>query len=206
MYALEFLLLHLCSTEIKVHEMAFSRSQQDTSSSELLRTESLCTILEATKKWFDIYFTFPPAYYVRFSMSVSTQLAQCIVMLYRLSTFDHPGWDRGHVRQTCNLSIVLDELVNNAEQVQSAAGLDYDDEWSHMKLFNAKFRKLTTLKEWWQAKESVQDPSVPAVAPAPPEAMRGVPVDPWGDTWLNDMLMMGDFQFEPYNYPYNSSI
>ena len=132
---------------------------------------------------------------MRFSLGVSTQIAQSLVILYRLSILDHPCWDRGLVRQTCDLTDVLNTFVERLTQVKSAAQLDYDDESPHMKLFEVNLRKLTSIKAWWQAKEASQAPSSPA-APSNDTA-RGISVDPWGDAWLNDMLMMDGFQFEP---------
>lgn len=207
-HVLELLLLHLHITEAKVHEIAFSDPSIDHVGLELLRIESLYSVLEATRKWFEIYFTFPPAHYIRFPIWVSTQLAQCIVLLYRLSTFDHPGWDQSLVRETCNLSVVINDVINKMTQVKSAAGLEYDDELSHVKQFEVNVRKLTYINAWWQAKDINRRHYPPATAPVV-ETARSASMDASSDAWLNDMLMMGDFQFEPYGFqtgaPINSA-
>lgn len=198
-HVLELLLLHLYSTEGKVHEIAFSDPGTDHRGLELLRIESLYSVLEATKKWFEIYFTFPPAHYVRFSIWVSTQLAHCIVLLYRLSTFDHPGWDQSLVRETCNLSAVINDVINNMTQVKSAAGLDYDDELSHMQQFEVNVRKLTCINAWWQSRDNSQRHHPPATAPVA-ETAGSASMDASSDAWLNDLLMMEEFQFESYGF------
>ncbi len=131
-HVLELLLLHLYSTEGKVHEIAFLDPDTNHRELKLLRIESLYSVLEATKKWFEIYFTFSPVHYVRFSIWVSTQLARCIVLLYRLFTFDHPDWNQSLVRETCNLSTIINDVINNMTQVKSTTDLEYDDELSHM--------------------------------------------------------------------------
>lgn len=154
-------------------------------------------MLEAIKKWFDIYFAFPPAHYVRFPLSISTQLAQCIVMLYRLSTYDYPGWDCSLVRQTYSLSEMMDKIVHRFAQVESAAGLDYNDDLpTHVKLFSNNLQKLTSILEWWQAKESALNGAAGNGTPTD-RPVESAPIDPSEDAWLNDVLMMGDLQYEP---------
>jgi len=196
----ELLLLYLYSTEAKVHEIAFSDPGTDHKGLDLLRIESLYSVLEATKKWFEIYFIFPPAHYIRFSVWVSTQLAHCIVLLYRLSTFDHPGWDRSLVRETCNLSVVINDVINNMIQVKAAAGLEYDDDLSHVKRFEVSVRLLTRINAWWQSKDNIQG-HPPRVTTPVNETARGAWIDASSDAWLNDVLMMGDFEFESDSVP-----
>lgn len=178
-----------------MYEIAFSDAGSDHRETELLRVESLYRVLEATKKWFGLYFTFSPAQYVCFPMWVSTQLAYSIVLLYRLSTFDHPGWDQSLVRETCNLSTIINDVLHNMAQVKSAAGLEYDDESSHLKLFEVNVRKLTHIQTWWQSRDNSQRNCPPATGPVP-ETARHASMDISSDAWLNDFLMMGVFQFE----------
>ena len=183
----------------KIHEISLFPTE-NLQSLDPHRIESLYTTLEATKSWFDIYFTFPPAHYVRFIIAVSTQLASSLITLYRLTTFEHHGWDRELVRQTCCLTDILITVTEKMSLVKSAAGLDYDDDSSHMKLFEVNFRKLTSIKTWWQARESAKIPSpptVPATAPFHNQTM--------GETWLNDMLMMENFRFEPDDFSIGGS-
>lgn len=184
--------------------MAFSKSTSDFQGVESLRIESLYTALEATKKWFDIYITFPPAHHVRFTIAITTQLAHAIIILYRLETFNHPGWDRELMRQVCNLTDVLDAVTDNMQKLQSAAGLDYDDDPSHTRIWELNVRKMTFIKGWWHAKESAQNPSLHSAAPAS-EAARTAPMALPSETWLNDMFMLEDFQLENYDFPIDSS-
>lgn len=193
----ELLLLYLFSTEAKVHEIAFSDPTKDHKGIEPLRIGSLYTVLEATKNWFDIYLDFPPAHYVRFPLWISTQLAHAIVTLYRLSIFDHPGWDQTLTKETCNLSEVIDAVTHRMTQVKLAAGLVYDDEPSHTRIFEVNVRKLTFIKTWWHSKDNSQRHDPSAAAPASETADKDA-MDASGDAWLNDFLMMENFQFESF--------
>ena len=99
------------------------------------------------------------------------------------------------MRQICDLTDVLNMFVERLTQVKSAAQLDHDDDdSSHMKLFEVNLRKLTSIKAWWQSKETSQVLSSPAVPFN--DTVRGISLDPLGDAWLNDVLMMEGFQFE----------
>jgi hypothetical protein len=114
------LLVHLYNTELSVHEITFSRAPVDSNSPDFQRLESLYACLQATRNWFDLFFTISLALYIGFSMSIS----HCIIALHRLSTINDPDWDRGLVRETSNLSLVLDPLVKKLAQVKVAARLD----------------------------------------------------------------------------------
>ena len=172
---------------------------------ESLQIESLYMALEATKNWFDVYFTFPPAHYIRFTIATTTQLAHSIVMLYRLVTFDHPGWDRDLAKRVCGFAEVLNAVTDRMEQVQLAAGLDYSGDPSHLKLFDTNARKMALIRSWWQAKESAQIPSPRLRPPDPSEATGTSPMNLSSETWLNDMLMTEDFLSEPFDFPTDGS-
>lgn len=191
---IELLLLYIYSTEAKVHEIAFSDPTKDHKGIEPLRIGSLCTVLEATKNWFHVYLDFPPAHYVRFPLWMNTQLAHAIVMLYRLSIFDHPGWDKSLVKEICNLSEIIDAVTNRMTEVKLAAGLVYDDEPSHTRMFEVNVRKLNFIKTWWHSKDNTQSDDPSAAVPASGTAQNDA-MDSSGDAWLNDFLMMENFQF-----------
>src|SRR5580700_7033839 len=117
------LLMTIYDTELSVHEAALSRVPIVSTNPNFHRLESLYSCLQAAKSWFDIFLAFPPARYIGLSTLTFTQLAHCVVVICRLSTFDTPDWDRSLVRETVNLSAVLDQLGENLAQVKIVAGL-----------------------------------------------------------------------------------
>ena len=161
-----------------------------------MQIESLCTMLGAARKWFDVYLAIPPRDHVRLPLSISTQLAQSIVVLYRLTIFECSGWDRKLVRETCSLSCILEQVVKKFQRVPVEAGLVYDDESLHFKLFSVNIRKLTSIKDWWQAKESALQQATDLESSQIPAVGDNVPTVHFGDAWLNEMLM-GEFQSDP---------
>ncbi|KAL8832018.1 MAG: hypothetical protein Q9170_005051 [Blastenia crenularia] len=189
--------LHFYNTEIKVHEIALSKLPSLPPTGELKRVDSLCTVLEAVRKWFKTYIALSLGKHVRVPLSISTQLAQSIVTLYRLSIFECPGWDRSLVRETCNLTCILDRVIDKFQRVQSEAGSGTDDGSLHFKLYSTSLRKLTSIKNWWQAKEDALQQPLDLESAQPQPAGASIPAFDAGDAWLNEMLMLGDFQFDP---------
>ena len=59
-------------------------------------------------------------------MAILTQMAHCLVALYRLSTFESPDipWDRQRVRQELDLGDIIKLIADRWEQVPAAAGIE----------------------------------------------------------------------------------
>ena len=51
-------------------------------------------------------------------------MTRCLIGLWRLSTCEHPEWDRDLVRENLDVSLILEEAEKNFAQVKEAAGLD----------------------------------------------------------------------------------
>jgi len=66
----------------------------------------------------------PPKAYTGFPFSISSQLVHRLVILYRLSTLDDPTGDKSGVQGNANLLLFLDQVMNEMEQVATAARLD----------------------------------------------------------------------------------
>ena len=72
----------------------------------------------------DLFLAFSPALYINMSFAPFAQLAHCVVILYRLSTFEYLGWDLTLVCETLSFSLVIDKVVTTMARVIAAAGLD----------------------------------------------------------------------------------
>lgn len=128
---------------------------------EVRRMENLWICLQTIKSWFSTFFseeTSPIEDWPWTPMSTYSQMAHCLVALYRLTTFespDVPSWDRQRVLRELNFGDLLRDWRDRWERVPRAAGLDIDlrnelddDEnpWSYCK------RGLTTILHWWDIK------------------------------------------------------
>lgn len=78
--------------------------------------------VRAIKSWMDGFFTLPPFECTGFSFIHTAQMARCLVVLYRLSTYADPAWDCQAVRNTIDLLLVLDRVADKMELISNEAG------------------------------------------------------------------------------------
>ena len=121
-------------------------------------------------------------------MPIFIQMAFCILGLYRLTTFDDPAWDRGLVRDTADLSLILGQLIEKFTQVKAAGGLDSGTS-EDKDLFSANARTITAIKTWWDAKVAAE-PNDNNVGLN--ETLGEMNMDIFDDVWLRDMFGQGN--------------
>lgn len=177
----EVLLLHLYSTEIKVHELALSKATIISNSPGFQQLDSLFVCLHATKKWFDLFLSLPHDSFVGFSISLFTQLAQCIITLFRLLTFDDSIWDRGLARETANLTLILEQVVQKLTQVKAVARLDHGD-LEGKDIFSGTARTLESIKVWWDSRLAAESTNNTGLN----ETLTEPFLDFQDDMWLTD--------------------
>ena len=88
-------------------------------------------------------------------MPIFAQMAFCILALYRLATFDDPAWDRGLVRDTADLSLILGQIIEKFAQVKAAVNLDPGTS-EDKDMFSGNARKLQAIKTWWDTKVAAE--------------------------------------------------
>jgi hypothetical protein len=115
------------------------------------RLESLYACLQATKSWFDLFFSLSPTLYPSLPIQVLAQMSHAIVTSYRIATFEHPDWDLEMARQTVNPSIILNQIVENFSQVKDLASLDCGGN-SIGDTFSEVSKRITSVKAWWDSK------------------------------------------------------
>ncbi|ESZ93227.1 hypothetical protein SBOR_6383 [Sclerotinia borealis F-4128] len=155
----ETFLMHLYNTELTIHELALSK-EPVSDMTDCQRLESLCICFQSVKSWFHLYFSLPCKEHTSFVFPIYTHLAHCMVALYRLSVFEDPQWDAKLVRQQLDLSIVLDRIVKNCENVKYEAGLDegltrIDD----FDIYTSNAKRIGLIKTWWDAKVAAETSS-----------------------------------------------
>ena len=187
----DVLLLYLYSTELKVHEIALSRAPMVCDSPKFERLDLLYACLHATKSWLDLFLSLPSASYVGFSIQMFTQMAHCIISLFRLLTFDDPSWDRGLAQDTANLSQILGQIIEIVSQVKVVAGLDHGTSEDN-DIFSVLARTIRSIKIWWDAKLAAESANSMALD----ETLGETAMEFWDDVWLKDILAQGEFHFD----------
>ena len=178
-----------------MHEVALSKGDHFGPGPDLQRLDCLFTCLNATKHWFETFSTIPPSGYFGVSMGVFIQLAHCMITLYRLSTFEWPGWDRSEVRNIANLSEILDRLVANFAKVRVLLELDQGI-LEDKDIFVVTSRTLNHIRTWWDSKISAE--SARSDNTFLDESIGEVPMDFLDDAWLQDVLGTGPYRFDSF--------
>ena len=106
-----------------------------------------CRSVSAIKAWMNIFFSLPPADCAGLSFIHMAQLARCLMVLYRLSTFAQPAWDCHLVRSTVDLLLVLDGVAEKLELASNEVGdRSPDDLFMHLSGMMRKFRTNAAAK------------------------------------------------------------
>jgi len=176
--------MELYDTELRIHEVGLSQSPDVFCGQDNLRLECLYACFNAAKGWVDVFLSIPPVQYVGFSTPTYVSLMHWFVSVYRLSTFEHPEWDRGFVRQNLDLSSALETTERNFLQVKEVAGLDPNGS-DDLDTFSIMASKARVIRMWWEATAGSTSNSV---GEAPSEGMNDIPMDFLDDSWLRDVL------------------
>ena len=188
----DLLLLSLYSIDVRIHEIALSKATLTANNAGFPRLDALYACLRAAKSWFDLFLSFSPAFYIRFSMPVFTQMAHCIIVLFRLLTLDDPIWDRRVVRDTTDLSSILEQLVERFDRVKAIENLDHGSEESK-DMCSRSAKRIGSIKTWWDAKLAAELDNGVGLDETLAAEMT---VDYFDDVWLRDILGQGDAQFD----------
>jgi hypothetical protein len=85
--------------------------------SDVERIQCLWRSLGTIKSWLDKFFGIPTSQYMGFSLLGWVQWTRCFSLLYRLTTYEDPVWDRQAVRNRVDIVKVLGQMTTNLEQV-----------------------------------------------------------------------------------------
>jgi hypothetical protein len=127
------------------------KSQGQTGLSNLQRLEDLESLLTAVEQWFKIYHTVPLDDWIGIAYSIWTQYMHCIILLFRLSTLDEPGWDKSEVKKRANLLEILERLIHRLDNTPEYFGMVNTDEADTNGLFFHCSRLIQGMKATFAA-------------------------------------------------------
>jgi hypothetical protein len=78
--------------------------------------------LSATRTWYEHFFDMPIEEVPGAPFPIFMQLSQMHVALYRLTTTDEPMWDKEVVRNTADLTVILDRTIARFDEVDQGYG------------------------------------------------------------------------------------
>ncbi|KAE9373028.1 hypothetical protein N431DRAFT_544205 [Stipitochalara longipes BDJ] len=216
--------LHILNAILTIHERSLTctpKSNSSDSSDKLQCTEYLWTCFIAVKSWFNTFFSleaFPLSCYTHISMLPLTQMAHCLVALFRLSTFESPGvpWDRQRVRQEMDFGDIVQLIVDRFDKIPQASGIEVspgrvevteDGQKSEQSWFY-EMRRILVVRPLWEAKVAAMTGVIAertgGLGPQNNSAVNecgglgmqqmdnmdfgGMNVDMLDDNWIRDML------------------
>ena len=115
------MILH--STELSIYEIGLSQAPDIFLGEDNRRIECLWTCLNVSISLMNVFFESTPVDYVGFSQLIYAVLLQCLLVMYRLLTFEHPEWDRALVREHLDLSSILERCESAFSQVKDVADI-----------------------------------------------------------------------------------
>jgi hypothetical protein len=150
-------------------------------------------------------------------MAIFAQLSHCLVVLFRLSTFESPNvpWDTQRIRQELDLGKLVELWAERWEGVAAAADLDTnmmgdkdDDPWSFTR------KKLFAIAKWWEGKfavikaaeaekdgpHGVENGTIDGFGERQMDAMdfTRLSMDIFDDVWMGGLTGGRDYAVEPY--------
>jgi hypothetical protein len=172
--------LALHSTELSIYEIGLSQAPDIFNGENNRRIECLWVCLKVAKSLMDVFFEITPAEYVGFSQLVYSIMLQCLLVMYRLLTFEHAEWDRALAREHLDLSSILEETENNWAKVKEAAGLDIGGS-KDVDPFTFMASRIRVVKLSWEAtKASIMAPD----GPSSNDQLFDFPMDFSEEDWL----------------------
>lgn len=182
---LEILLAHKYSAELTVNEIAFSKAPTNTNNSSFEQLEFRFACLNSIKSWFDVFFTIPPSDLVGVSYLSHAQAGHCTVALYRLTQFEDPAWDKGLVRNTADLLLILDEIIDRFDQ----ASITCSDN-SDQNIYNRLGAIFKAVRSWCGTKlnTDINLPYVPTDQAVGDPTLGTLPLDFLDDAWFTNVL------------------
>jgi hypothetical protein len=159
--------------------------------------ELLYSCLQASKSFFDIFFSTPVTLYHCIPMPTFASLTRSLIVLQKLSVLEHPDWNLTFVRETLNFIDVLDSLIERFDQVKRA--ICFDPETSDgTDMFTRTATKIKCIKSFFEERMSLESSGQEAQTWNPEVTRTAELMDFFDELWLNDIMgPCGDYQFNP---------
>ena len=123
-------------------------SRSSDSMPEFDRIDCMWRSVHAVKFWCRDFLSHPASDYIGMPFHMAQQLVRCMVVLYRLSTYQDSLWDCRAIRNVVDLLQVLDNVTEilHSASIQLNGGRSEDSVLSHMSDLMRAFRYRASLQ------------------------------------------------------------
>ena len=148
--------IHYHDAEIHLYEQSMHKSSvTNYGSYSIQQVDMLHSCLVACQLWFQIILTISSQNFVTLSMHDFGRMSHAISTLFKLSILEVPGWDQEHVRQTVDISVILEQLVRRLDSALEPT--ETHPTSNSNDAFNQGARRLERFKDWFSSKFSTLD-------------------------------------------------
>lgn len=158
----DILLFHYDTLEMLLYEVALSGelSNAQCSGYNITRLDILFRCLEATKLFFNDFYSVPSHYFAFLPFTIWCQFGHAVVTLSRLSLFrGDNGWDLEYVRSTIDFDQTIDKLAQKLEGarkfIEQASGTRSSAELPE--IFGRLAHRMRVMKESHHQKKAAFD-------------------------------------------------
>lgn len=80
-------------------------------------------MLTSAERWITLFHEMPLTLWAGINVDTFAQFTHCLVVLFRLTTLDEPGWDLNEVRKRADVLEILDRSCEIIDRVPGALGI-----------------------------------------------------------------------------------
>lgn len=191
--------MHYHCVEMSIYEIGFFKTSA--TAHDFTRLDILHSCLKSVQAFFSDFLSQPVSVVSNLSLFTFTQLANAVVILHKLCTFEHPDWDLDYMRATLDFGDVVGQVITWFESSKEferywIGGLDSSD------VASRTARKMRRIKAWYDQKMSQKmsvNSSVPELSSTMPDTDADEPMNGGFEflngAWLEDLVSLG-----PWNY------
>jgi hypothetical protein len=99
------------------------RSQDQVGLSQFQRIQDLESTLVTVERWLAIFDEMTFTDWLGINVESFSQFTHCLVILFKLSTFEEPGWDLGDIKRRADVFVILDRAYEIIINVPAAVGI-----------------------------------------------------------------------------------
>lgn len=143
--------MHYHNAEIHLYEPSIRKASIKVYGSQSFqRVDLLYACLLACQAFFDVYLKLPPRTFFSFSIVNFGQMAHALTVYFKLSVLEAPSWDLQHIRETADISLLLEQLAGRFDEASRT--IDSRKEMGGTDAFSRCVRRLRWVKSRYDKK------------------------------------------------------
>lgn len=115
--------LYFCNCELSIWESSLRKGPGSGTFADTQRVKDLDSVLVAIEGWLDAFSKLPLIDLIGIHVDNFTQFLHCVVVLFKLTTLEEPGWDLEEVRRRADVFKVLDSTGQELDNIARVRGM-----------------------------------------------------------------------------------